>query len=520
MTNAEEMQTLILDLRKRLEAVKAAGGPEKIEKQKKGGRLTARERIEKLLDPGSFVELEALVRHRCFDFGMEKREAPADAVITGYGTINGRVVCVFAQDFTVIGGSLGLAHAKKICDVMDLAAKIGAPVIGLCDSAGARVQEGVDALAGYGQIFYRNSIYSGVIPQIAALMGPCAGGAVYSPALQDFTIMVDKFSYAHITGPKVIKAVTGEDVTSETLGGATVHATKSGLCDLVAVNDEHCLQLIKELLSFLPSNNLEDPPIKPTSDPWDRRDPSLNEIVPVNPKKSYDVRDVIKRVVDEGYFFEIKENFARNIVVGFARLDGRSIGIVANQPKVLAGSLDVDSSDKGSRFIRFCDCFNIPLIQFVDVPGYLPGVQQEYLGIIRHGAKMLFAYSEATVPKITLVLRKAYGGSYLAMCSKDLGADFVFAYPTAEIAVMGPDGAVDVVFAKEIAAAKDPEALREKLIEDYKKKFANPYDAASKLYIDGVIEPQDTRPVLISALRILATKREDRPRKKHSNMPQ
>ncbi len=520
MTNAEEMQNLILDLNKKLEVVKAAGGADKIEKQKKGGRLTARERIERLLDPGSFVELEALVKHRCTDFGMEKREMPNDGVITGYGTVNGRPVCIFAQDFTVMGGSLGLAHAKKICDVMDLSSKIGAPMVGLCDSAGARVQEGVDALAGYGQIFFRNSVYSGVVPQIAALMGPTAGGAVYSPALQDFTIMVDKSSYAHITGPKVIKAVTGEDCTSESIGGATVHATRSGLADLVAVSDEQCIQMIRDMLGLFPSNNLEDPPVKSTSDPWDRRDPELNEIVPVSPKKSYDVRDVIRKVVDGGYFFEIKENFARNLVVGFARLDGRTVGLVANNPRALAGSLDVDSSDKGSRFIRFCDCFNIPLIQFVDVPGYLPGVQQEYLGIIRHGAKMLFAFSEATVPKITLVLRKAYGGSYLAMCSKDLGADFVFAYPTGEIAVMGPDGAVDVVFAKEISSAKDPKEMRNKLIEEYKQKFANPYDAASKLYIDGVIEPQDTRPVLISALRVLSSKRQDRPRKKHSNMPQ
>ncbi|MFQ5711908.1 MAG: acyl-CoA carboxylase subunit beta, partial [Candidatus Geothermarchaeales archaeon] len=418
-----------------------------------------------------------------------------------------------------IGGSLGLMHARKMCHVMDMAARMGAPLIGLCDSAGARVQEGVDALSGYGQIFYRNSIYSGVIPQISAIMGPCAGGAVYSPALTDFTFMVDKTGLMFITGPVVIKAVTGEEVTMEDLGGARVHNQISGNADFFTGNDEECLQRIRELLSYLPSNNLEDPPIVETGDDPNRMEEDLVDIVPVDPKRSYDMREVIKRVMDNGAFLEVKEQFARNIITCFARLNGRTVGIIANQPLVSAGVLDVDSSDKAARFIRFCDAFNIPIVNFVDVPGYMPGVKQEYSGIIRHGAKMLFAYSEATVPKITVITRKAYGGAYLAMCSKDLGADHVFAWPTAEIAVMGPEGAVDIIFRREIKGAEKPEEVRQRRVFEYRDKFANPYYAASKQHIDSVIDPRETRPRLIDALEMLLNKREARPAKKHANIP-
>ena len=510
---------MIEDLKKRKDAAMIGGGEKGIEKQHKAGKLTARERIELLLDPGSFFEINLLVKHQCREFGMEKRDIPADGVVTGYGRVDGRTVFVFAQDFTVLGGSLGNMHAKKICNVMDMAAKAGAPFIGLCDSAGARVQEGVDALSGYGQIFYRNSIYSGVVPQISAIMGTCAGGAVYSPALTDFTFMVDKTSFMFITGPAVIKSVTGEEVTMEDLGGAKIHNITSGVADFFMGNDEDCIANIRELISYLPSNNMEDPPVYDTGDDPMRMEEDLLYIVPDDPRKAYDMRDVISKIVDGGNFLEVKRYYAENIITCFARLNGQSIGIIANQPKVFSGALDVNCSDKASRFIRFCDAFNIPLINLVDVPGYMPGVEQEYTGIIRHGAKMLYAYSEATVPKITVVTRKAYGGSYLAMCSKDLGADQVFAWPMAEIAVMGPEGAVGVVFRKEIKAADDPKELRDEKIQEYKDKFANPYYAASKQHIDCVIDPRETRPRLISALQMLSGKRQKLPPKKHSNIP-
>ena len=510
---------MIEDLKKRKDAAIKGGGEKGIEKQHKAGKLTARERIDLLLDPGSFFEINLLVKHQCNEFGMEKRNIPADGVVTGYGRVDERMVFVFAQDFTVLGGSLGKAHAKKICDLMDMAAKAGAPFIGLCDSAGARVQEGVDALSGYGQIFYRNSIYSGVIPQISAIMGTCAGGAVYSPALTDFTFMVDKTSFMFITGPAVIKSVTGEEVSMEDLGGAKIHNVTSGVADFFMGNDDECISSIRELLSYLPSNNMEEPPVYDTDDDPKRMDEELLSIVPNDPRKSYDMRDVIARIVDSADFLEVKKYYAKNIITCFARLNGQTIGIIANQPKVFSGALDVNCSDKASRFIRFCDAFNIPLINLVDVPGYMPGVEQEYTGIIRHGAKMLYAYSEATVPKITVVTRKAYGGSYLAMCSKDLGADQVFAWPAAEIAVMGPEGAVGVVFRKEIAAADDPKELRKEKIQEYKDKFANPYYAASKQHIDCVIDPRETRPRLINALQMLSGKRQKLPPKKHSNIP-
>ena len=510
---------MIEDLKKRKDNAIKGGGEKGIEKQHKAGKLTARERIDLLFDPGSFFEINLLVKHQCTEFGMEKREIPADGVVTGYGRVDGRTVFVFAQDFTVLGGSLGNMHAKKICDVMDMAAKVGAPLIGLCDSAGARVQEGVDALSGYGQIFYRNSIYSGVIPQISAIMGTCAGGAVYSPALTDFTFMVDKTSFMFITGPAVIKSVTGEEVTMEDLGGAKIHNMTSGVADFFTGNDEECISLIRWLLSYLPSNNMESPPVYETGDDPMRMDEGLLNVVPDDPRKAYDMRNVISRIVDEGDFLEVKKYYAENIITCFARLNGQSIGIIANQPNVFSGALDVNCSDKASRFIRFCDAFNIPLINIVDVPGYMPGVEQEYTGIIRHGAKMLYAYSEATAPKITVVTRKAYGGSYLAMCSKDLGADQVFAWPTAEIAVMGPEGAVGVVFRKEIKGSEDPKELRKQKIQEYKDKFANPYYAASKQHIDCVIDPRETRPRLISALQMLSGKRQKLPPKKHSNIP-
>ncbi|ADC65976.1 carboxyl transferase [Ferroglobus placidus DSM 10642] len=511
---------LIEDLYKRKERIKQMGGDERIKKQHEQGKLTARERIELLLDPGSFVEINPFVEKRNTDFGLDKMYLPADGVITGYGTIDGRPVAVFAQDFTVMGGSLGEMHGMKIAYLLDFAAKVGIPVIGLNDSGGARIQEGVDALKGYGDIFYRNTIYSGVIPQISVIMGPCAGGAVYSPAIGDFIIMTKNPScYMFITGPKVIKEVTGEEVTPQQLGGWEAHAMKSGNCHLVAENDEEALMLVRKLISYLPLNNLEDPPVVKTNDDPARLTPEITEIIPDDPMKPYDVRDVIRAVVDEGEFFEIHPFFAPNAVVGFARIDGKTVGIVANNPKYYAGTLDVDSSDKIARFVRFCDCFNIPIVTFVDVPGYLPGVQQEYMGIIRHGAKVLYAYSEATVPLVTIILRKAYGGAYLAMGSKHLGADFVFAYPTAEIAVMGPEGAAEIVFRKEISAAEDPEKARQEKIKEYREKFANPYRAAARGYIDDVIDPKYTRVKIISALRVLETKREKLPPKKHGNIP-
>ncbi len=497
----------------------AGGGPERVKKQHDSGKLTARERIALLLDEGSFVELGTFVESRCTDFGMDKKRVPGDGVVTGYGMVNGRLVFVYAQDFTVLGGSLGEMHAAKISGLMDLAMKVGAPVIGLNDSGGARIQEGVDSLRGYGDIFFRNTLASGVIPQITAIMGPCAGGAVYSPAITDFVFMVDKTSYMFITGPQVIKAVTGEEVTFEELGGAAVHNTRSGNAHFIAADDRQCIEMIKALLSYLPSNNMEEPPVVPTGDPPDRMDPQLDSIVPDDPKKGYDMKDIIARVVDAGTFMEVHAHFATNIIVGFARLNGSTVGIVANQPNVLAGSLDIDASDKAARFIRFCDAFNIPILTFVDVPGYLPGVGQEHGGIIRHGAKLLYAYSEATVPKITVIVRKAYGGAYIAMGSKHLGADIVYAYPTAEIAVMGPEGAVRIVFRKEIKAAEDRAEKERELATDYREKFANPYVAAARGYVDDVILPSETRPRLIMALEALRTKREDRPMKKHGNIP-
>ncbi len=507
------------DLQYRKSVIEQGGGAAKVKKQHESGKLTARERINLLMDEGSFVEIDAFVKHRGTEFNMPQTEAPGEGVVTGYGTVDDRLVFVYAQDFTVLGGSLGEMHAKKICKVMDMALEMGAPIIGINDSGGARIQEGIDALSGFGEIFYRNTISSGVIPQISVIMGPCAGGAVYSPAITDFIFMVDKTSQMFITGPSVIKAVTGEEVTFEELGGASTHNIKSGVAHFEAANDEECMQQVKTLLSYLPSNNLSDAPVYDCTDDLNRVADRLTEIIPDNPNKAYDIKDVIGEVVDNGEFFEVQASFARNIVVGFARMNGSSVGIIASQPKVLAGSLDVDSSDKAARFIRFCDSFNIPIITFVDVPGFLPGVSQEHTGIIRHGAKLLYAYSEATVPKITVITRKAYGGAYIAMSSKHLGADMVLAWPTAEIAVMGPEGAANIIFRKEIAKADDPITTRSEKIAEYKSKFANPYTAAARGYIDDVIEPDATRPRIISALEMLASKRENRPAKKHGNIP-
>jgi methylmalonyl-CoA decarboxylase alpha subunit len=513
------MEEKINELRERREKIKRGGGPKRVEKQHAQGKLTARERIEKFLDPGTFTELDMHVTHRATNFGMEKTEVPGEGVVTGYGTVNGRLVYIYAQDFTVVGGSLGEMHAKKICKIMDMAMKMGAPLIGINDSGGARIQEGVDALSGYGQIFYRNTLASGVIPQIAVIMGPCAGGAVYSPALMDYIFMVEQTSQMFITGPQVIKTVTGEEVSAEALGGALTHNTKSGVAHFAAKSEGECLEQIKELLSYLPSNNMEEAPVVETTDEPGRVDESLIDIVPTDPNKPYDIREIIKTVVDQGKILEVQEHYAKNIITCYARLGGRSIGIIANQPKVMAGCLDINASDKAARFIRFCDAFNIPIINFVDVPGFLPGTDQEYGGIIRHGAKMLHAYAEATVPKITLVIRKAYGGAYLAMCSKDLGADQVLAWPSAEIAVMGPEGAANIIFRKEIEASDDPIRTRGEKIEEYREKFANPFVAASRGFVDAVIEPQLTRPYLANSLEMLLTKRETRPGKKHNNIP-
>lgn len=495
------------------------GGEERIKKQHEKGKLTARERIEKLLDEGTFVELGMFAESRATEFGMDKKRFPGDGVVTGYGTIDGRLVFVYAQDFTVLGGSLGEMHAEKITRILDLALKNGAPVIGLNDSGGARIQEGVDSLKGYGEIFFRNTIASGVVPQIAVIMGPSAGGAVYSPAIMDFVVMVDKTSYMFITGPQVIKAVTGEDVDFESLGGARVHNEKSGNAHIFAKNEEEALHLVRALLSYFPSNNMEDPPFIDTGDPPDRIDYELDKIIPKDPKKSYDVKDIINIIVDKGTFFEIHPLYAQNIVVGFARIGGKVVGIVANQPKFYAGVLDINASDKAARFVRFCDAFNIPIVTLVDVPGYMPGVAQEHGGIIRHGAKLLYAYSEATVPKITVILRKAYGGAYIAMGSKHLRADVVYAWPNAEIAVMGPEGAVNIVFRREIKEAENPEKRRQELINEYRDKFANPYVAASRLYVDDIIYPHETRPKIIQALNMLENKKEERPEKKHGNIP-
>lgn len=507
------------DLQSRRCAIEQGGGEAKIKKQHDAGKLTARERILALMDEGSFVEVDAFVTHRCSQFGMTEVCAPAEGVVTGYGTVDGRLVYVYAQDFTVIGGSLGEMHAKKICKVMDMAMKMGAPIIGMNDSGGARIQEGIDALSGFGEIFKRNTLASGVIPQISVIMGPCAGGAVYSPALTDFVFMVEKTSQMFITGPAVVKSVTGEDVSSEELGGAASHSTKSGVAHFKAADDKECIEKIRRLLSFLPSNNLEEAPYSAPTDDINRLSEKLSTIVPDEPNKSYDMKDVIAEVVDNGDFFEIFEEYAKNIVIGLARMNGQTVGVVANQPKFMAGSLDVNSSTKAARFVRFCDSFNIPIVTFTDVPGYLPGVEQEHSGIIRHGAKLLYAYSEATVPLINVIVRKAYGGAYIAMSSKHLGADAVFAWPTSEIAVMGPDGAANIIFKKDIAASDNPIAMRQEKIEEYRNKFANPYEAARRGYVDDVIEPDSTRPRIIAALEMLAGKRDSRPSKKHGNIP-
>lgn len=507
------------DLQNRKEKIMEGGGQKRVEKQHGNGKMTARERINLLMDQGSFVEIDAFVQHRCNQLGMENTQAPAEGVVTGYGTVNGRLVYIYAQDFTVLGGSLGEMHAKKICKVLDMAMKVGAPVVGINDSGGARIQEGVDALSGYGQIFYRNTIASGVVPQISVIMGPCAGGAVYSPAITDFVFMVDKTSQMFITGPQVIKTVTGEEVTSEDLGGAMTHNRISGVAHFMSPDENQCVEDIKTLLSFLPSNNMETPPVFDTADDINRAEEALNEIVPDNPNKPYDMKEVIRLIVDNGEFFEVQAYYALNMITGFARLNGRSVGIIANQPKVLAGCLDINASDKAGRFIRTCDAFNIPVLNLVDVPGFLPGTNQEYGGIIRHGAKMLYAYSEATVPKVTLVTRKAYGGAYLAMCSKDLGADVVLAWPSAEIAVMGPEGAANIIFRKDIEGSDNPVATRQAKIDQYKDSFANPYIAASRGFVDDVIVPSGTRQRIISAFDMLLGKRETRPAKKHGNLP-
>ena len=509
----------LTELQYRRSQIEKGGGEAKIKKQHEANKLTARERICKLLDEGSFVEIDAFVTHRCADFGMDCVEAPGEGVVTGYGTVDGRLTYVYAQDFTVIGGSLGEMHAKKICKVMDMAAKMGAPIIGMNDSGGARIQEGIDALSGFGEIFFRNTRNSGVIPQISVIMGPCAGGAVYSPAITDFIFMVEKTSQMFITGPQVIKSVTGEDVTADDLGGSKVHAEKSGVAHFTAASDEECIAQIRKLLSFLPSNNLEGTPVSEVTDEINRVSEALTTIVPDEPTKAYDVKNVITQIADNGDFFEVQKDFAQNIVVGFVKMNGISVGIVANQPKVMAGSLDIDSSDKAARFIRFCDSFNIPLVTLTDVPGYFPGVDQEQGGIIRHGAKLLYAYSEATVPKINVILRKAYGGAYIAMSSKHVGADMVMAWPTAEIAVMGPEGAANIIFKKDIANSADPINTRAEKIQEYRNRFASPYVAAARGYVDDVIEPDSTRPRIIAALEMLMSKRDSLPAKKHGNLP-
>lgn len=495
------------------------GGEERIKKRHAEGKLTARERINLLLDEGSFQEMDKLVVHRCFDFGMEKKKIYGDGVVTGYGTIDGRTVFIFAQDFTVFGGSLSETYGAKICKIMDLAMKSGAPIIGLNDSGGARIQEGVASLASYADIFLRNVLASGVVPQISAIMGPCAGGAVYSPAITDFTIMTRGVSNMFITGPDVIKAVTHEDVTMEELGGAETHNTLSGVAHFAAESEEQTLLLIREVLSFIPDNNMEDPPEKETADPSDRVNGELNHMVPDDPNQPYDIRTIIREVLDDRYFFEVQEHYAKNIVIGFGRLEGQSVAVVANQPDHLAGVLDINSSDKGARFVRFCDAFNIPLLTFEDVPGFLPGVAQEHGGIIRHGAKLLYAFAEATVPKITIITRKAYGGAYCVMASKHIRADVNYVYPTAEIAVMGPEGAVNIVYKRELNGAKDADRIRQEKIDDFREKFANPFIACERGYCDEVIEPKFTRPKLIAALKMLEGKRDHNPPKKHGNIP-
>jgi acetyl-CoA carboxylase carboxyltransferase component len=501
------------------EQARLGGGRARIDRQHAQGKLTARERIEQLLDPGTFRELDMFATHRTVGFGIEDQKYLSDSVVTGWGKIDGRLVYVFSQDFTVFGGSLGEVHAEKVCKIMDLAIKNGAPVIGLNDSGGARIQEGVVSLAAYAYVFLRNVLASGVVPQISAIMGPCAGGAVYSPAMTDFILMVKETSFMHITGPDVIRTVTHEEVTSEELGGAMVHNQRSGVAHFAAEDEEDGFYQIRKLLSYLPQNNMEDPPFLPTDDPADRGDEELDSLVPENPNKPYDMKDVIRRVVDDGDFFEVQEHWAQNIIVGFARLGGFSVGIVAQQPMILAGVLDIDSSTKAARFVRFCDCFNIPIITFEDVPGFLPGVTQEHGGIIRNGAKLLYAYCEATVPKITIITRKAYGGAYDVMSSKHIRGDISYAWPSAEIAVMGPEGAVNIIFRKQIAEAEDPEAERTRLVQEYRDTFANPFVAAARGYIDDVIEPRETRPRLIEAVQMLQNKRDTNPPKKHGNIP-
>ena len=520
MSNPSSPRDHVLE---RLEALNRlaleGGGAERVGKHKAKGRMTARERVEALLDPGTFEELDRLKTHRCTDFGMETQKIPGDGVVTGHGKIHGRQVFVFAQDFTVFGGSLSGAFAEKICKIMDLAMKVGAPVIGLNDSGGARIQEGVVSLAGYADIFLRNTLASGVVPQISAILGPCAGGAVYSPAITDFTIMVEKSSYMFITGPDVIRTVTHEEVTQEELGGAMTHASKSGVNHFTVPDEPQCLELIRELMTYLPQNRSEDPPFLPTDDPPDRADAALDTLVPDNPNKPYDIKDVIHHLVDDGGFLEVQAHFAMNMVIGFARLGGRSVGIVANQPAVLAGCLDIDASRKAARFVRFCDCFNIPLITLVDVPGFLPGTAQEWNGIILHGAKLLYAFAEATVPKLTVITRKAYGGAYDVMASKHIRADLNFAWQTAEIAVMGSDGAVNIIYRNEIARADLPDERRAELTAEYREKFANPFRAAELGYVDEVIYPRQTRLKLIRGLDMLQDKVDTNPPKKHGNIP-
>ncbi len=536
-----KLEEKIAELKKRDHLAEEGGGEKRRERQHKEGKMSARERIEFLLDEGTFEETDKLRTHRCHDFGMQEQKFYGDGFITGYGRVEGRLVFVFAQDFTVFGGSLSETNALKIVKIMDLAAKMGAPVIGLNDSGGARIQEGVMSLAGYADIFLRNTIYSGVVPQISAIMGPCAGGAVYSPAITDFILMVDQTSYMFITGPDVIKTVTMEEVTKDQLGGAHTHNETSGVAHFLCRDDAECLSMVRELLSFIPSNNLEDAPRKPCTDPIDRIDAKLDTLIPEQSNMPYDMKDVIHTVVDDGYFFEIHEHYAKNIVVGFARLNGRSVGIVANQPAMLAGTLDINASIKGARFVRFCDCFNIPLVTFEDVPGFLPGTQQEYGGIIKHGAKLLYAFAEATVPKVTVITRKAYGGAYCVMASKHIRTDVNYAWPSAEIAVMGPEGAVDIVYKRELDAAKngsagtgaspvqaerssairlsEREKLRQEKIEEFRNRFANPYIAADRGFLDAVIQPRETRKKLIQALEMLQTKRDKNPPKKHGNIP-
>ena len=513
------LQDRFEELQRRNHAAEAGGGPERIERQHKAGKKTARERLEVLLDKGSFAELDRFVLHQSNDFGMDVQRIPGDGVVTGSGRIHGRPVFAFAQDFTVFGGSLSDSYARKICKIMDLAMKTGVPIIGLNDSGGARIQEGVVSLAGYADIFLRNTLASGVVPQLSAVMGPCAGGAVYSPAITDFVFMVKGSSYMFVTGPDVIKAVTHEEVSFEELGGAATHGTTSGVAHFAADSEDECLALIRELMTFLPQNNAEDPPLRPTTDPDDRADPELQTVVPDQPNKPYDIKDIVRPVLDDRYFFEVQADYAPNIVIGFGRLGGRPVGIVANQPAHLAGCLDISASVKAARFVRFCDCFNVPLVTFEDVPGFLPGTAQEFGGIIKHGAKLLYAFCEATVPKLTVITRKAYGGAYCVMSSKHIRGDANFAYPTAEIAVMGPEGAVNILYKREMDAANNAAALKEEKTREYREKFANPYVAAERGYIDEVIEPRDTRRRLIQALDVLHTKRDTNPPRKHGNMP-